>query len=44
MLLPSQNDIQKTALFEQAASIELTNFDPSAAPLAWENIFKPYVT
>ncbi|KAI0351892.1 glutathione S-transferase [Trametes cingulata] len=40
-LIPDPKDIQKTALFEQAASIELTNFDPFAAGLAWENVFKP---
>ncbi len=33
-------DAQKYALFEQAASVELSNFDPSAAELAYENIFK----
>ncbi|KAI0351894.1 glutathione S-transferase [Trametes cingulata] len=40
-LIPDPKDIQKTALFEQAASIELSNFDPFAAGLAAENIFKP---
>lgn len=42
-LIPAQADAQKTALFEQAASIEMSNFDPSAAGLAFENIFKVYV-
>ncbi|OJT08577.1 Glutathione S-transferase [Trametes pubescens] len=42
-LIPAQADAQKTALFEQAASIEVSNFDPSAAGLAFENIFKVYV-
>ncbi|KAI0644282.1 glutathione S-transferase [Trametes meyenii] len=40
-LIPAQSDVKKTALFEQAASVELTNFDPSASALAFENIFKP---
>ena len=40
-LIPDPADVRKTALFEQAASIELTNFDPSAYGLAVENIFKP---
>ncbi|KAL1942997.1 hypothetical protein VTO73DRAFT_4668 [Trametes versicolor] len=39
-LIPAQSDAQKTALFEQAASIETANFDPSASGLAFENIFK----
>ncbi|OBZ68023.1 hypothetical protein A0H81_11995 [Grifola frondosa] len=39
-LLPDVADLQKWALFEQAASIELTNFEPSAHGLAWEIIFK----
>lgn len=42
-LIPAQSDAQKTALFEQAASIETANFDPSASGLAFENIFKVYV-
>lgn len=42
-LIPAQSDVQKTALFEQAASIETSNFDPSASGLAFENIFKVYV-
>ncbi|KAI0628219.1 glutathione S-transferase [Trametes polyzona] len=40
-LIPDPKDVQKWALFEQAASVEQSNFDPSAAGLAWENIFKP---
>ncbi|KAI0334604.1 glutathione S-transferase [Cubamyces sp. BRFM 1775] len=40
-LIPDPKDIQKTGLFEQAASIELCNFDPFASGLARENIFKP---
>ncbi|KAH9889014.1 glutathione S-transferase [Cubamyces lactineus] len=40
-LIPDPKDVQKTALFEQAASIELSNFDPYVSGLARENIFKP---
>ncbi|KAI8974567.1 glutathione S-transferase [Trametes punicea] len=40
-LIPDPKDVQKYALFEQAASIELSNFDVFAAGLAWENLFKP---
>ena len=40
-LIPSPSDVRKTALFEQAASIELTNFDPAAFGLAFENVIKP---
>ena len=40
-LVPSPADLQKTALFEQGASIELSNFDPFASALAFENVFKP---
>ena len=39
-LIPNQADAQKLALFEQAVSIELCNFDPSVSTLAWENVFK----
>lgn len=42
-LLPSPVNIQATALFEQAASIELTNFDSFATAIAVERVFKPYV-
>ena len=40
-LVPSPTDLKKTALFEQAVSVEMCNFDPSASGLAWENMFKP---
>lgn len=40
-LMPDPSDVQKTALFEQAASIETSNFDPSASGLAHENVFNP---
>lgn len=42
-LIPEPSDLQKVALFEQAASVELSNFDPIAHSLTLENIFKPYV-
>ena len=40
-LIPDPANLQKTALFEQGASIELSNFDPFASALAFENVFKP---
>ena len=40
-LIPSPTDLKKTAIFEQAVSIEMCNFDPSASGLAFENVFKP---
>ncbi|KZT04880.1 glutathione transferase [Laetiporus sulphureus 93-53] len=40
-VIPSPADLKRTALFEQAASIELTNFDPFASGLAFEKVFKP---
>nr|UJV38490.1 glutathion S-transferase [Trametes gibbosa] len=40
-LIPDPADLHKVALFEQAASIESSSFDPSASSLAFENIFKP---
>ncbi|KAJ3560689.1 hypothetical protein NP233_g10674 [Leucocoprinus birnbaumii] len=33
-------DLKARALFEQAASIEQSNFDSIAAPLAWEKVIK----
>jgi len=41
-LLPDPSDLKKTALFEQAASIELSNFDPYMNALTWEVILKKY--
>ncbi|CAE6417859.1 unnamed protein product [Rhizoctonia solani] len=38
-LLPSQSDIKAYGLFEQAASVEYSSFDPYAAPLTGERIF-----
>ena len=40
-LIPDPADLKATALFEQAASIELTNFDPSASGVAFQKIFYP---
>lgn len=40
-LIPT--DLQKKALFEQAASIENANFDVYAAPAVYEILFKPCV-
>lgn len=40
-LIPDPADVQKTARFEQAASVEMSNFEPSAVGLAIENLFKP---
>ena len=40
-LIPSPTDLKKTAIFEQAVSIEMCNFDPSASGLAFENVIKP---
>lgn len=42
-LMPTPSDVRATALFEQAASIELTSFDPVANRLVFEEFFKPYV-
>jgi len=41
-LLPDRSDVDTFALFEQAASIELSNFDPYMNALSWEVIFKKY--
>lgn len=40
-LIPDPADLQKTGRFEQGASIELSNFDPFASALGFENVFKP---
>ncbi|KAJ5455715.1 glutathione S-transferase [Penicillium daleae] len=40
-LMPTPSDVRATALFEQAASIELTSFDPVANRLVFEECFKP---
>lgn len=40
-LLPDPSDLKATALFEQAASIETSDFDPYASGIAAEKVFKP---
>ncbi|CAE6452723.1 unnamed protein product [Rhizoctonia solani] len=40
-LLPSPSDPKAYGLFEQAASIEYSSFDPSASGLAYERVFAP---
>ncbi|EJF60576.1 glutathione S-transferase C-terminal-like protein [Dichomitus squalens LYAD-421 SS1] len=40
-IIPDPKNLQKFALFEQGASIEQSNFDPSVSALAFENVFKP---
>ena len=40
-ILPDPADIKATALFEQAASVELSNFDPFASGVAYEKVFHP---
>ncbi|KAG9085046.1 hypothetical protein FRC06_003757, partial [Ceratobasidium sp. 370] len=38
-LLPPPSDIKAYGLFEQAASVEYSSFDPSASSLAYERVF-----
>jgi glutathione S-transferase len=40
-LIPT--DLKKQALFEQAASVETSNFDSYASPAVYENVFKKYL-
>ncbi|CAE6427251.1 unnamed protein product [Rhizoctonia solani] len=40
-LLPSPSDPKAYGLFEQAASIEYSTFDPPASSLAYEKVFAP---
>ncbi|KAG2018393.1 glutathione S-transferase [Coprinopsis cinerea AmutBmut pab1-1] len=40
-LIPT--DLKKKALFEQAASIEVNNFNAYASPAVFEKLFKPYL-
>ncbi|KAK7466163.1 hypothetical protein VKT23_004886 [Stygiomarasmius scandens] len=40
-LAPSPSDLKAYALYEQAASIEISNFDPFASKAVAEAIFKP---
>ena len=42
-LIPDPSDVRKTALFEQAASIEVMDFDPPASGLGYEKIVKTCV-
>jgi glutathione S-transferase len=37
-------DLQKKALVEQAASVETANWDPHAAGIAFETVFKKYAS
>ena len=39
-ILPDPSDLKAVALFEQAASVEQSNFDSYAYPIAWEKVFK----
>ncbi|KAH9925143.1 glutathione transferase [Fomitopsis serialis] len=39
-VLPDPADLRAVAKFEQAASIELSNFDPFASQIAFEKVFK----
>ncbi|ESK89541.1 hypothetical protein Moror_1201 [Moniliophthora roreri MCA 2997] len=41
-LIPDASDLKALALFEQAASIELVDFDAFAATAVFENVFKKY--
>ncbi|KAI1785319.1 glutathione S-transferase [Ganoderma leucocontextum] len=41
-LIPAQSDLEKTAKFEQAASVEQNNFEGPMWQLAWECKYKPY--
>ena len=41
-VIPDPADTRAYALFEQAASIELSNFDPFASQIAFERVFKGY--
>jgi len=41
ILFPPSSDVQKWAIFEQASSVEMADFDPSASGYAVEKVFKP---
>ncbi|KAJ1302807.1 hypothetical protein OPQ81_003113 [Rhizoctonia solani] len=43
-LIPSQSDLKAYGQFEQAASIEYSNFDPNAASLTRERVFVKMMT
>ncbi|EJF60570.1 glutathione S-transferase [Dichomitus squalens LYAD-421 SS1] len=40
-LIPAQSDVEATAKFEQAASVEAFDFDPLATKIVWEAVFHP---
>ena len=40
-LLPAQGNLERMAKFEQAASVELNNFEAPMGLLAWEVKYKP---
>ena len=40
-LIPEAGDIAATAAFEQAASVEMSNFDPYVSGLAYEAVINP---
>lgn len=42
-VMPDPADVRAYALFEQAASIELSNFDPFVSQIAFERVFKGWV-
>lgn len=42
-LIPSTKDLKVIALFEQAVSVEVSNFDPHVSDVVDEGLFKPYV-
>ncbi|KAG6834864.1 hypothetical protein H0H93_006838, partial [Arthromyces matolae] len=41
-LIPTDSDLKARALFEQAASIEQSNFEAFAGPAVYENLFKKW--
>ncbi|KAI1785160.1 thioredoxin-like protein [Ganoderma leucocontextum] len=42
-LIPAQSDLEKTAKFEQAASVELNNFEGPMWQLTWECKYKLFI-
>ncbi|KAG8898263.1 hypothetical protein FRC01_010973, partial [Tulasnella sp. 417] len=41
-LIPDPNDLKAVALFEQAASVELADFEPNVSAIAAEKVFNAY--
>ncbi|EEB97026.1 hypothetical protein MPER_03739 [Moniliophthora perniciosa FA553] len=39
-LIPDMENLKAVTMFEQAASVEMSNFDPYAGQAAWEGIFQ----